>query len=154
MRKKPGGRAGRSLSHLSGPRAVWINRGPSKQKAASQPARSREGKDMKFADEGKALMDKAYLTEAERARAISVYRMYTAVQGAGGYTTAMDDWRDAIQQTISERGDPKSPYTEEQIQQTVCEVYGRKPTTDTIGRERLMSLMTRVSASGPHTITG
>jgi hypothetical protein len=109
---------------------------------------------MKFADEGKALMDKAYLTEAERARAISVYRMYTAVQGAGGYTTAMEDWRDAIQQTISERGDPKSPYTEEQIQQTVCEVYGRKPTTETIGRESLMSLMARVSVSGPHTITG
>jgi hypothetical protein len=110
---------------------------------------------MKFGDEVRALMDKAHLTETERVRAMSVYRMYTAVQGVGGYATAMEDWRDAIHQTISERADPKAPYTEEQIEQTVCEVYGRKTATDTMGREpRLMSPIARASAPGPRTVTG
>src|SRR5262245_28938555 len=55
------------------------------------------------------------LTEAERARAVSIYKMYTEVQGVGGPATILNDLRDAVGQTIYERGNPRAPYTDEDI---------------------------------------
>jgi hypothetical protein len=57
----------------------------------------------------------ATLTPTEQARAYSLFKLYSEVQGYGGPNTMANDMLDAIRQTIGERGNPRPPETPESI---------------------------------------
>jgi hypothetical protein len=145
MRKKAPAVAPDGLSATIADQNALLPQATSKQKAASQPRRQRGERQMKFADEVRALMDKAHLTDrfigcTPQSKASEVTRQLWKIGG-------MPSTKRLVSAPIPKRPTPKNSSNRPFARCMVA----RQPLTRW---GWLMSPIARASAPGPRAVTG